>query len=67
MQDGIEGENEISTVLLLLDITVKDYINKAIEKLNISDASAVRKFMRSYGTHYIDSFVTGNSMYQVRA
>ncbi|XP_026318128.1 torso-like protein [Hyposmocoma kahamanoa] len=49
----------------LTDIAIKDYVNKAIENLNISDASAVRKFMKSYGTHYIDSYVTGDSIYQV--
>ncbi|XP_075981932.1 torso-like protein [Anticarsia gemmatalis] len=43
----------------------KDYVSRAIEDLNVSDTSEIRRFMRSYGTHYIDSYVTGNFIYQV--
>ncbi|KAJ2941210.1 hypothetical protein O0L34_g10443 [Tuta absoluta] len=49
----------------LTDIGVKDYVQRAIENLNVSDSSEIRKFMKSYGTHYIDSHVTGNFIYQV--
>ncbi|KPI98181.1 PREDICTED: torso-like protein [Papilio xuthus] len=47
------------------NVVVKDYVKRAIDKLNVSDASDVRRFMKSYGTHYIDSYVTGNFIYQV--
>lgn len=43
----------------------KEYIKRAIERLNVSDVADVRRFMKSYGTHYIDSYVTGNFIYQV--
>lgn len=44
---------------------VKAYVTKAIDDLNVTDTSEVRKFMKSYGTHYIDSYITGNFIYQV--
>ncbi|KAL0879498.1 hypothetical protein ABMA27_003242 [Loxostege sticticalis] len=49
----------------LTDVAVKDHVSRAINALNASDASEVRRFMKSYGTHYIDSYVTGNFIYQV--
>ncbi|KAJ0172629.1 hypothetical protein K1T71_011768 [Dendrolimus kikuchii] len=49
----------------LRGVGVKDYVKRAIDALNISDSSEVRRFMKSYGTHYIDSYVTGNFIYQV--
>lgn len=51
----------------LQGVGVKDYVTRAIEKLNVSDTSEVRRFMRSYGTHYINSYVTGDFIYQVGA
>ncbi|CAG4976184.1 unnamed protein product [Colias eurytheme] len=49
----------------LNDAKVKGYVQKAIDHLNISDSTEIRRFMKSYGTHYIDSYVTGNCIYQV--
>ncbi|CAG5054355.1 unnamed protein product [Parnassius apollo] len=49
----------------LRNVALKDYVKRAIESLNVSDPTEVRKFMKSYGTHYIDSYVTGNFIYQV--
>lgn len=49
----------------LTDVAVKDHVSRAVNALNASDASEVRRFMKSYGTHYIDSYVTGNFIYQV--
>ncbi|KAJ8720949.1 hypothetical protein PYW08_006414 [Mythimna loreyi] len=46
-------------------VVIKDYVQRAIEELNITNTAEVRKFMKSYGTHYIDSYVTGNIIYQV--
>ncbi|CAB3232138.1 unnamed protein product [Arctia plantaginis] len=43
----------------------KEYIKRAIDGLNVSDVAEVRRFMKSYGTHYIDSYVTGNFIYQI--
>ncbi|XP_026751625.2 torso-like protein [Galleria mellonella] len=49
----------------LTNVSIKDYVEMAIGKLNFSDPVGVRRFMKSYGTHYIDSYVTGNFIYQV--
>lgn len=49
----------------LRGVALKDYVVRAIDKLNVSDTAEVRRFMRSYGTHYIDSYKTGNFIYQV--
>lgn len=49
----------------LENVTVREYVKRAIDKLNVSDTSEIRRFMKSYGTHYIDSYVTGNFIYQV--
>lgn len=49
----------------LRGVAVKDYVKRAIDSLNVSDSSEVRRFMKSYGTHYIDSYITGNFIYQV--
>ncbi|XP_045778167.1 torso-like protein [Maniola jurtina] len=46
-------------------IRVKEYMERAINRLDVNDTAAVRRFMKSYGTHYIDSYVTGNFIYQV--
>ncbi|XP_061717314.1 torso-like protein [Cydia pomonella] len=46
-------------------VAVKSYVEKAMSAMNGSDVADIRKFMRSYGTHYIDSYVTGNFVYQV--
>ncbi|XP_032522895.2 torso-like protein [Danaus plexippus] len=47
------------------DIRVKEYVRYAVDNLNVSNSAEVRRFMKSYGTHYIDSYVTGNFIYQV--
>ncbi|XP_059061118.1 torso-like protein [Achroia grisella] len=49
----------------LSQVTIKDYVETAIDELDFRDPIKVRKFMKSYGTHYIDSYVTGNFIYQV--
>lgn len=46
-------------------IRVKEFVDRAIDRLDVNDTAAVRRFMKSYGTHYIDSYVTGNFIYQV--
>lgn len=47
---------------LLLD----EAVQKQIEDIKVGDASSVVEFIRSFGSHYITSFITGNSLYQVK-
>ncbi|KAI8440918.1 hypothetical protein MSG28_009216 [Choristoneura fumiferana] len=49
----------------LTDVALTSYVKRAVDALNASDVAEIRKFMKSYGTHYIDSFATGNFIYQV--
>ena len=37
-----------------------------VDKVQVGDAASVTDFVRSFGSHYIASYVTGNSLYQVR-
>ncbi|XP_041968912.1 torso-like protein [Aricia agestis] len=46
-------------------VRVREYVQRAVNSLNVSDGVAIRQFMKSYGTHYIESFATGNFIYQV--
>ncbi|XP_011299841.1 torso-like protein isoform X2 [Fopius arisanus] len=51
----------ISPENLILDETVA----KETDNVAINDTVSVIKFIKNFGSHYISSFVTGNSLYQV--
>ncbi|XP_071452930.1 torso-like protein [Hetaerina americana] len=40
-------------------------VAKEIESVHPGNAASVDKFVRSFGSHYVSSYVTGNSLYQV--
>ncbi|XP_059484277.1 torso-like protein [Neocloeon triangulifer] len=40
-------------------------VAKEIENVKIGDEASVVNFVKSYGSHYVHSFVTGNALYQV--
>lgn len=42
-----------------------DDVSARIRNMTIGDTTSTVQFMNSFGTHYIDSYVTGNSLYQV--
>jgi torso-like protein len=42
-----------------------ELVQQEVEKVKVGDAASVNDFVRSYGSHYIASYVTGNSLYQV--
>ncbi|GBP71230.1 Torso-like protein [Eumeta japonica] len=44
---------------------VKIYVKNALQNLNVSNPEEIRQFMKSYGTHYINSYMTGDAIYQV--
>jgi torso-like protein len=43
----------------------EEIVEQEVEKVKVGDAASVSEFVRSYGSHYIASYVTGNSLYQV--
>ncbi|CAH1958306.1 unnamed protein product [Acanthoscelides obtectus] len=47
------------------NIILADIVAREIDKIKIGDVETVLNFIRKYGTHYIHSYVTGNSLYQV--
>ena len=40
-------------------------VEKKVESVVVGDTTSAIQFMNKYGTHYINSYVTGNSLYQV--
>ncbi|XP_041968909.1 torso-like protein isoform X2 [Aricia agestis] len=47
------------------NIAVEDVVFDAIEDTTIGDTVTIADFIRKYGSHYIASYITGNSLYQV--
>ncbi|XP_050682871.1 torso-like protein isoform X2 [Leptidea sinapis] len=47
------------------NIPVEDVVFDAIDDTNIGDTVSIADFIRKYGSHYISSYITGNSLYQV--
>ena len=45
---------------------LEDFVAQEVEKVQVGDTASVTDFVRSFGSHYIASYVTGNSLYQVR-
>lgn len=44
---------------------LEDFVAEEVEKVQVDDAASVTDFVRSFGSHYIAAYVTGNSLYQV--
>lgn len=40
-------------------------VAKEMKNVKIGDEASVVNFVKSYGSHYVSSFVTGNALYQV--
>lgn len=47
------------------NIAVEDVVYDAIQEAAIGDTASIADFIRKYGSHYIASYITGNSLYQV--
>ncbi|XP_063622910.1 torso-like protein [Cydia splendana] len=47
------------------NIPVEDVVFDAIQDSTIGDTVSIADFIRKYGSHYISSYITGNSLYQV--
>jgi hypothetical protein len=48
------------------NVLLDEAVQKQIEDIEVGDSSSVVEFIRSFGSHYITSFITGNSLYQVK-
>jgi torso-like protein len=47
------------------NVNLVDVVAREIDKIQIGDVTSVIRFIRKYGSHYIESYVTGNALYQV--
>ncbi|XP_026318105.1 torso-like protein isoform X1 [Hyposmocoma kahamanoa] len=47
------------------NVAVEDVVFEAIQDSTIGDTVSIADFIRKYGSHYIASYITGNSLYQV--
>lgn len=45
--------------------TIENDVHERIDQLNAGNVTGAVKFMEAFGTHYINSYTTGNSLYQV--
>lgn len=50
---------------LPLSVNLTDLVAKEIDNVKIGNFSSVMTFIKKFGSHYINSYVTGNSLYQV--
>jgi torso-like protein len=47
------------------NLELEQVVAQEAEKVQVGDAASVVEFVRNFGSHYIASYVTGNSLYQV--
>ncbi|KAK5643416.1 hypothetical protein RI129_007261 [Pyrocoelia pectoralis] len=47
------------------NISISETVAREIDNVRVGDVTSALVFMRKYGSHFINSFVTGNSLYQV--
>lgn len=46
-------------------IQLQEAVAKQVNDVKIGDENSVGEFIRSFGSHYVNSYITGNSLYQV--
>lgn len=47
------------------NVNLADVVALEIDQIKVGDVTSVLTFIKKYGSHYIDSYVTGNALYQV--
>lgn len=57
--------DNVSLSRLPNNVRLDETVAEEIDNIKVGDAHSVLMFIQKFGTHYIDSFVTGNSLYQV--
>lgn len=46
-------------------LALDDSVFQQTENITVGDTASVVRFIRNFGSHYIASYITGNSLYQV--
>ncbi|XP_014250379.1 torso-like protein isoform X2 [Cimex lectularius] len=49
----------------LSTVTLQDSVAAQAARLKVGNVPSVRDFVKNFGSHYVSSYVTGNSLYQV--
>lgn len=57
-----DNQRLADTETLVLD----DFVLRQTENVTVGDTASVVRFIRNFGSHYIASYITGNSLYQVQ-
>lgn len=47
------------------NVNLAEVVAQEIDDIRVGDVASVVRFIKKYGSHYIDSYVTGNALYQV--
>lgn len=47
-------------------LVLDDSVLRQTENVTVGDTASVVRFIRNFGSHYIASYITGNSLYQVK-
>lgn len=47
------------------NINISEMVAREIDNVRMGDVTSVLLFIRKYGSHFINSYITGNSLYQV--
>lgn len=47
------------------NVNLVDVVAREIDSIKVGDVASVVMFIRKYGSHYIHSYITGDSLYQV--
>lgn len=62
----VARHRETANLAMDMDSTdLHEPVAKQVASVNVGDSLSVIEFVRSFGSHYVTSYVTGNSLYQV--
>lgn len=60
-----QGEKLLDGFAVPENVVLHDAVAKQADLVEPGDTASVMEFVRSFGSHYVNSYVTGNSLYQV--
>lgn len=60
-----EGVKVLDGFAVPENVVLHDAVAKQADLVEPGDSASVMEFVRSFGSHYVSSYVTGNSLYQV--
>ncbi|KAE9522090.1 hypothetical protein AGLY_017509 [Aphis glycines] len=61
----VARHRETANLVMDNSYDLHELVAKQVASVNVSDSLSVIEFVRSFGSHYVTSYITGNSLYQV--